>query len=89
VPRARASQAHPARCQGGAQSRSALGPPLPTFSTTVQPPYNHHTATIQSTKDGPPSSITGAGRRDEGARPAPRGGHRPPLSLSEALSVLI
>jgi hypothetical protein len=30
-----------------------------TFSTTAQPPYNRHTATIQSTRDGPPSSIEG------------------------------
>jgi hypothetical protein len=28
-----------------------------TFSNTMQPPYNHHATTIQSTKDGPPSSI--------------------------------
>ena len=32
-----------------------FGAGLLTFSTTIQPPYNHHTATIQSTKDGPPS----------------------------------
>ena len=43
------------------------------FSTTIQPPYDHHTTTMQSTKDGSPSLSTGllAQGGDKGSCMAP------------------
>jgi hypothetical protein len=36
----------------------------PAFSTTTQPPYNHHTASTELTKDKSACSIKVAGERD-------------------------
>jgi hypothetical protein len=47
LPLRAAAEALHERCSGGCA--------LETFSTT----FNHHTTIIQSTKDGPSSSITG------------------------------
>jgi hypothetical protein len=52
-----------ARRLGASPAQSASQPAVRlTFSTTIQPPYNYHTTTIQSTKDGPTSSSTPAPR---------------------------
>ena len=40
-----------------ARTSACVTGPL-TFSITIRPPYNRHKTTIQSTKDGPPSSST-------------------------------
>ena len=43
------------RDQTSPRTEIQLQVPCGTFSTAIQPPYNHHTTTMQSTKDGTPS----------------------------------
>ena len=42
-------------------------------ATTTQPPYNHHTTTIRSTKEGPPFNHRAANSRGPGGPTGPLG----------------